>query len=71
MVNNSASIRLVCQAWSPRLGPKLTRASTVSGYPKLIEVTLEELETGLEGGKFTSVDLVNVSRIPLPCQLMQ
>ena len=33
---------------------------TISGYPALIEVTLEELETGLESGLFTSVDLVNV-----------
>ena len=32
----------------------------VSGYPKLIEVTLEDLDTGLESGLFTSVDLVNV-----------
>jgi len=32
-----------------------------SGYPKLIEVTLEELETGLESASFTSVDLVNVN----------
>ena len=32
----------------------------VSGYPALIEVTVEELETGLESGLFTSVDLVNV-----------
>jgi hypothetical protein len=29
-------------------------------FPKLIEATLEELETGLEAGLFTSVDLVNV-----------
>ena len=35
-------------------------AETISGYPALIEVTLEELETGLENGQFTSVDLVNV-----------
>ena len=34
--------------------------SLVSGYPKLIEVTLEDLDTGLESGLFTSVDLVNV-----------
>ena len=33
---------------------------TISGFPALIEVTLEELETGLESGLFTSVDLVNV-----------
>ena len=33
---------------------------TISGYPALIEVTVEELETGLESGLFTSVDLVNV-----------
>ena len=33
---------------------------TISGYPALIEVTLEELEIGLESGLFTSVDLVNV-----------
>lgn len=33
---------------------------TISGYPALIEVTLEELETGLESGSFTSVDLVTV-----------
>jgi len=32
----------------------------VTGYPLLIDVTLEELETGLESGLFTSVDLVNV-----------
>ncbi len=32
-----------------------------SGYPKLIEVTLEELETGLESSSFTSIDLVNVN----------
>ncbi|KAL9126264.1 MAG: hypothetical protein Q9217_004657 [Psora testacea] len=36
-----------------------------SGYPKLIDVTLEELETGFENGEFSSVDLVNayVARI--------
>ncbi len=33
---------------------------TISSFPALIEVTLEELETGLENGHFTSVDLVNV-----------
>ena len=32
----------------------------LGGFPALIEVTLEELETGLEAGEFTSVDLVNV-----------
>jgi hypothetical protein len=31
-------------------------------FPKLIDVTLEELETGLESGLFTSVDLVTVRR---------
>ncbi|KAK0516763.1 hypothetical protein JMJ35_001366 [Cladonia borealis] len=36
-----------------------TTLETVSGYPALIEVTVEELETGLESGLFTSVDLVN------------
>jgi len=35
-------------------------AGSISGFPALIEVTLEELETGLESGLFTSVDLVNV-----------
>lgn len=30
-----------------------------SKFPRLIDVTTEELETGLEGGLFTSVDLVN------------
>ena len=35
-------------------------AESISGFPALIEVTLEELETGLEAGLFTSVDLVNV-----------
>ena len=35
---------------------------TISGYPALIEVTLEELETGLESDQFTSVDLVNVRK---------
>lgn len=35
-------------------------AESISGFPALIEVTLEDLETGLEGGLFTSVDLVNV-----------
>ena len=34
--------------------------SALGGFPALIEVTLEELETGLEAGEFTSVDLVNV-----------
>ncbi|MCJ1455863.1 hypothetical protein MMC28_006220 [Mycoblastus sanguinarius] len=32
---------------------------TASSFPLLIEVTLEELETGLESRLFTSVDLVN------------
>ena len=41
--------------------PKTEFVTLVSGYPKLIDVTLEELETGLESGEFTSVDLVNVS----------
>ncbi|KAK3178226.1 hypothetical protein OEA41_000359 [Lepraria neglecta] len=36
-----------------------TTDETISGFPALIEVTLEELETGLESGLFTSVDLVN------------
>lgn len=31
-------------------------------FPKLIDVTLEELETGLESGLFSSVDLVTVCR---------
>lgn len=35
-------------------------AESISGFPALIEVTLEELETGLESGHFTSVDLVHV-----------
>ena len=35
----------------------------VSGYPKLIDITLEELEVGLESGQFTSVDLVNVGNL--------
>ena len=35
-------------------------SSALGGFPALIEVTLEELETGLEAGEFTSVDLVNV-----------
>ena len=34
--------------------------SALGGFPALIQVTLEELETGLEAGEFTSVDLVNV-----------
>ncbi|KAL8745723.1 MAG: hypothetical protein Q9190_002162 [Brigantiaea leucoxantha] len=34
--------------------------ATESAFPKLIDVTTEELETGLENGLFTSVDLVNV-----------
>lgn len=29
-------------------------------FPSLIDVTLEDLSTGLESGQFTSVDLVNV-----------
>lgn len=29
-------------------------------FPNLIDVTTEELATGLESGQFTSVDLVNV-----------
>ena len=33
--------------------------STTSKYPILIDATTESLETGLEGGLFTSVDLVN------------
>lgn len=37
-------------------------AESISGFPALIEVTLEELETGLESGLFTSVDLVNVGQ---------
>ena len=39
----------------------LTGRLKASGYPKLIDVTLEELETGLESGHFTSVDLVKVT----------
>lgn len=35
-------------------------SSALGGFPALIDVTLEELETGLEAGEFTSVDLVNV-----------
>ncbi|MCJ1276274.1 hypothetical protein MMC21_004079 [Puttea exsequens] len=34
-------------------------AESTSQFPLLIDVTLEELETGLESGQFTSVDLVN------------
>ena len=33
--------------------------STTSKYPLLIDATTESLETGLESGLFTSVDLVN------------
>lgn len=33
--------------------------STTSKYPILIDATTESLETGLESGLFTSVDLVN------------
>jgi len=35
-------------------------------FPKLIDITLEELETGLESGLFTSVDLVIVCRTLTP-----
>ena len=39
---------------------------TVKGqpFPALIDVTTEDLATGLESGLFTSVDLVNAS---IPC----
>ena len=36
-----------------------TNYSTASQYPFLIDATTESLETGLESGLFTSVDLVN------------
>lgn len=39
---------------------KVPFSPALGGFPALIEVTLEELETGLEAGEFTSVDLVNV-----------
>ncbi|KAL9609189.1 MAG: hypothetical protein Q9167_006027 [Letrouitia subvulpina] len=50
-------------AFSAPLGLNSTNAG--AKYPKLIDVTTEELETGLESGLFTSVDLVNayISRI--------
>ena len=52
------------QVGQPRMGfeRKTESQFLASGYPKLIDVTLEELETGLESGLFTSVDLVNVNQ---------
>lgn len=40
-------------------GQTCPNSTSIGGFPALIEVTLEELETGLEAGEFTSVDLVN------------
>jgi len=42
------------------------RYESVKGkpFPSLIDVTLEDLATGLESGQFTSVDLVNVRAQP-------
>lgn len=37
-----------------------------SPFPSLIEVTTEELVTGLESAQFSSVDLVNVHRPTMP-----
>jgi len=59
---NSTSGQLVCPSLSSFKLISLF-SETVSGYPALIEVTLEELETGLESGSFTSVDLVNVCTV--------
>ena len=59
--------------YSLRLQTKVTSLTeSISSFPALIEVTLEELETGLESGHFTSVDLVNVgSSFPvLYCTLL-
>ena len=38
---------------------QFTNHSTTRQYPILIDITTESLETGLESGLFTSVDLVN------------
>jgi hypothetical protein len=40
-----------------------------NGFPDLYEATFEELQSGLDGGKFTSVDLVKVCTTVciLPC----
>lgn len=39
---------------------------TGKSFPALINVTLEDLQRGLETGLFTSVDLVNVRPILMP-----
>ncbi|KAL8717261.1 MAG: hypothetical protein Q9225_005481 [Loekoesia sp. 1 TL-2023] len=44
---------VICQSFYPN------QTNVESAFPLLIDVTTEELETGLEQGIFTSVDLVN------------
>ena len=50
-------------------------AQTVGGeppparFPSLINATIDDIRMGLEGGLFTSVDLVNVSENPIGWQV--
>ncbi len=58
--NPFTTCRVICSVTNFSVGADICIVETISGFPALIEVTLEELETGLENGQFTSVDLVNV-----------
>jgi len=58
--NPNTTCRRICSIVESWIQANLLIVETISSFPALIEVTLEELETGLENGHFTSVDLVNV-----------
>lgn len=53
-------VRRLVSPYADNIDAEERNRSALGGFPALIEVTLEELETGLEAGEFTSVDLVNV-----------
>lgn len=53
-------VRRLVSPYADIIDTEKRNRSALGGFPALIEVTLEELETGLEAGEFTSVDLVNV-----------
>lgn len=65
MFHHSSVLCLLSLLFYGAIGAQSTCNSTSSKYPILIDATTESLETGLENGLFTSVDLVNayVARI--------
>lgn len=62
---NFATVSLLSWLFRVLVNAQSTCNTTTSRFPILIDATTESLETGLESGLFTSVDLVNayVARI--------